>query len=223
MLRKGRIFLDAKWREQLEQHRNQRREDIIQGAQQLFLERGLSSVTLKDIVTFCGISKVTLYKYFRSLDEIIFEVQINVINAFGRIAFRSSDGNNGYEKIRHLLKNIITASEQHVDLVRFIAMFDNLYTENYVNEELGDRYISFLRSGKHPYYALLEEGVSDGSIRNDIDLYILTYTLSNVVSATLQRTIIRSKVLQLEGVEPGSILHHMLDMALTYLKPQGNQ
>lgn len=215
--------MDPKWREQLEQHRNKRREDIIQVAQQLFLERGLSSVTLKDVVEFCGISKVTLYKYFRSLDEIIFEVQINVISDFWRVVtLHSPEGSSGHAKIRLLLEHMINASEQHASLVRFIAMFDAFYRENYVNAELESRYISFLRNGTHPFYALLEEGIADGSVRGDIDINVLTFTLSNVVTATLQRMIVRGKVLHLDqGVEPASILQHMTDMALTYLKPQG--
>ncbi|MGX4584535.1 TetR/AcrR family transcriptional regulator [Paenibacillus chitinolyticus] len=216
--------MDPRWKEQLEQHRNKRREDIIQGAQQLFVERGLSAVTLKDVVEFCGISKVTLYKYFRSLDEIVFEVQMNVLIAFwDAVNLISPEGNNGFEKIRHLLEHMISASKQHANYVRFIAMFDTLYQENYVNAELEGRYISFLRSGTHPFYALLEEGIRDGSIRSDIDIHILTFTLSNVVIATLQRMIVRGKVLHLDqGVEPAAILELMLDMALMYLKPQGN-
>ncbi|WP_409340599.1 TetR/AcrR family transcriptional regulator [Paenibacillus sp. MBLB4367] len=215
--------MDPKWKEQLEQHRNKRREDIIQGAQQLFVERGLSAVTLKDIVEFCGISKVTLYKYFRSLDDIIFEVQINILRAFWQdVNLLSPKGNNAFEKVRHLLVHMISASEQHANYVRFIAMFDAFYRENYANAELEERYISFLRSGTHPFYALLDEGISDRSIRSDIDIHILTFTLSNVVNATLQRMIVRGKVLHLDqGVEPASVLEHMTDMVLTYLKPQG--
>lgn len=225
MIQGGRIFVDPRWKEQLEQHRNKRREDIIQGAQQLFLERGLSSVTLKDIVEFCGISKVTLYKYFRSFGEIVFEVQINVLSAFGQaVAFNSPEGDNGFEKVRHMLEHMISASEQHANSIRFIAMFDAFYQENYANEELERRYISFLRSDTHPIYALLEEGYRDGSIRSDIDIHILTFTLSNIVMATLQRMVVRGKLLLLDQkVEPAFILNHMMDMALTYLKPQGKQ
>jgi AcrR family transcriptional regulator len=217
--------VDPKWREQLEQHRNKRREDIIQGAQQLFLERGLSSVTLKDVVDFCGISKVTLYKYFRSLDEIIFEVQINVLSAFWRVVtLHYPEGASGYEKFRQLLEHMISASEQHASYVRFIAMFDAFYRESYVNAELENRYISFLRGDTHPFYALLDEGITDGSIRSDIDINVLTFTLSNVVIATLQRMTVRGKLLHLDqGVEPAFILQHMMDMVLTYLKPQGQQ
>ncbi|MCM3271069.1 TetR/AcrR family transcriptional regulator [Paenibacillus elgii] len=216
--------MDPRWKEQLEQHRNKRREDIIQGAQQLFLEQGLSLVTLKDVAEFCGISKVTLYKYFKSLDEIIFEVQINVLSAFGRVAYHSPSGDNGFEKMRRMLEHMISVSEHNAGSVRFIAMFDAFYRENYVNEELESRYISFLRRNTHPFYAILEEGISDGSVRSDIDINVLTFTLSNVVVASLQRMIVRGKLLHLDqGVEPAVILKQMTDMALTYIKPQGKQ
>lgn len=116
---------------------------------------------------------------------------------------------------------MIGTSKQYASYVRFIAMFDTKYHENYADEFLEGRFISFMRSRTHPYYELLEEGIRDGSIRSDIEVQILTFTLSNVVMATLQRMILRGKVLHLDqGVEPDVVLDHMLDMALTFLKPQ---
>jgi hypothetical protein len=119
---------------------------------------------------------------------------------------------------------MISVSKQHASLVRFIAMFDAFYQENYVNTELETRYISFLRTDPHPFYTILKDGISDGSIRDDIEINILTFTLSNVVMAALQRMTIRGTVLRLDqGVEPAVILEHMVDMAVTYLKPQAKQ
>ncbi|MCU6707760.1 TetR/AcrR family transcriptional regulator [Paenibacillus sp. J5C_2022] len=212
--------MNAKWKEQLEQHRSQRREDIISSAQDLLLERGLSAVTLKDIVEHCGISKVTLYKYFRSYEEIIFEVQMNVLRTWMEGIYRvAAKGGSGLEKLRSLLEHMVSHSEQNPNAIRFIAIFDAYYRDNYPTAELEQRYRSFLKGGPHPFFALLQQGVDDGSIRSDIDLNELTYTLSNIVIATLQRMILRGQLLkQDQGVEPSAILEHMVAMVLTYVK-----
>jgi AcrR family transcriptional regulator len=213
--------MNKEWQDQIIHHRNKRREGIIQSAQQLFLERGLSAVTLNDIVKTCGISKVTLYKYFRSLDEIIFEVQMNVLSELGaEIISTPLHGNNGWEKLDHLLHLMIEYTERKPENMRFIAFFDFNYYDQYPTPELEKEYIRFLRSSKSIYITLLEEGIQDGSIRNDLEIKLLNFTISNIVSATLQRMTVRGKVLQLDqGIEPRLILKQMVNMVMTYLKP----
>ncbi|OBZ19294.1 hypothetical protein A8L34_07215 [Bacillus sp. FJAT-27264] len=212
--------MEPKWKEQLELHRNQRREDIIQHAKQLFLEHGLTTVTLKDIVEACGISKVTLYKYFRSLDEIIFEVEIEILSAWlEKVNQATHQGNSGYEKLQFLLEEQILDSKGSKDAIRFIAMFDTLYQEEYPTPELENRYRSFLRGVPHPFLSSLQEGVNDGSIRQDIDVKAMGYTISNVVNATKQRMMLRGKLLhQDQDTDPAIVMRHMVDMILAYVK-----
>ncbi|WP_042164530.1 TetR/AcrR family transcriptional regulator [Paenibacillus gorillae] len=212
--------METKWKEQLEQHRNQRREDIKEVAKRLFIERGLTSVTLKDVVEACGISKVTLYKYFRSLEEIIFEVEIDILSAWViRMEQTTLQGKNGYEKLQFLLEETVRGSLDNADTIKFIAMFDMLYQENYPTPELESRYRTFLRSVPHPFLMLLQEGVEDGSIRKDIDVKVLGYTLSNVVNATEQRMTLRGKLLHLDQtIDPAIVLDQMVHMILAYVK-----
>ncbi len=207
------------WQEQLEQHRNTQRENIIQTAKELFIAHGLFKVTIKDIVEACGISKVTLYKYFRSLDEIIFEVEIEVMRAgIERVNQIVHQGNCGYEKLQSLLEQIIDP-KNNTDTIRFFAMFDMRYQEEYPTPELENRFRSFLRSVPHPFLSLLHEGVADGSIRQDMDVKSMGYTISNIVTATNQRMMLRGKLLQLDqGVDPDIVLKEMVKMILAYVK-----
>jgi len=52
----------------------QKRQLILQTARQIFVEKGFKSVTMKDIVEACGISRGGLYLYFGSTKEIFLEV-----------------------------------------------------------------------------------------------------------------------------------------------------
>ncbi|WMT41328.1 TetR/AcrR family transcriptional regulator [Paenibacillus sp. D2_2] len=212
--------MEPKWKEQLEQHRHNRRNDIIQTAKELFIAHGLSSVTLKDIVESCGISKVTLYKYFRSLEEIIFEVEIDLLSTFGeQVARIAHQGSNGYEKLQSLLEEQIIVSKQSMDIIRFIAMFDTLYQEEYPTPELERKFRTFLRSGQHPFLSILEEGVADGSMRQDLDVKAVGYTISNIVNATLQRMMLRGKLLHLDqDIDPAIVLRNMVDMILAFVR-----
>lgn len=52
----------------------QKKKHILEGARRVFAERGFRSVTMKDIVDACGISRGGLYLYFDSTEQILLEV-----------------------------------------------------------------------------------------------------------------------------------------------------
>ncbi len=52
----------------------QKRKYIIEKARQVFIEKGFRSVTMKDIIEACDISRGGLYLYFPSTQEIFLEV-----------------------------------------------------------------------------------------------------------------------------------------------------
>ena len=53
---------------------DKKREMIITKAKQVFIRKGFASVTMKDIVDECGISRGGVYLYFNSVDEIFIQV-----------------------------------------------------------------------------------------------------------------------------------------------------
>ena len=52
----------------------QKKKYIVETAREVFTEKGYKSVTMKDIVDACGISRGGLYLYFSSTDELFMEV-----------------------------------------------------------------------------------------------------------------------------------------------------
>lgn len=52
----------------------QKRKYILDTARKVFMEKGYKSVTMKDIVEACGISRGGLYLYFDSTEQILLEI-----------------------------------------------------------------------------------------------------------------------------------------------------
>ncbi len=52
----------------------QKRKYILDTAKKVFVDKGYKSVTMKDIVEACGISRGGLYLYFSSTDQILLEI-----------------------------------------------------------------------------------------------------------------------------------------------------
>lgn len=60
-----------------EEQRNAKRDMIIEKAREVFCRKGFLSVTMKDIVEACGISRGGLYLYFSSVEELFQAVITN--------------------------------------------------------------------------------------------------------------------------------------------------
>lgn len=108
-----------------------RQNQILSKARGLFLQRGIDSVKMIDIADACGISRQTLYKYFESIDAVIFAVQERVICRFSLRDERDLEG-----ALRHLFDYYQKNREDFF----FISMFDVYVHTHKIDKALITRY-----------------------------------------------------------------------------------
>jgi AcrR family transcriptional regulator len=65
------------------------RERILAGALRLFVERGLSQTTTRDIAQAAGIAEGTIYRHFGSKDDLAWEIFATNFAAFARVLERA--------------------------------------------------------------------------------------------------------------------------------------
>ena len=107
------------------------REKIIQGASKLIIEKGVANTSLADIAERVGISKGTLYYYYRSKGELVFDISERHMEYVSRKIFNwideSGPGLTAWEIIRLFFKTIISSETKghiHVYLIQE-ALADN--------------------------------------------------------------------------------------------------
>lgn len=77
----------------------EKRELILEHAKNVFIRKGFSQVTMKDIIEECNISRGGIYLYFSSIDEVFVEV-VNRRNQFKIQEIKNLiEKNNNFEKI----------------------------------------------------------------------------------------------------------------------------
>lgn len=59
---------------------NNRKEQVINKAHQLFIDKGFQATSIQDILDYSGISKGTFYNYFSSKNELLIAIFKNVFN-----------------------------------------------------------------------------------------------------------------------------------------------
>jgi AcrR family transcriptional regulator len=90
--------------EDKERERAQKKEAVLREAARLFCEQGYSETQMSDVASQLGVSKPTIYYYFKNKEDVLvecFEVGFNLIEA----ALRKVDktAKNGADRLRNVL------------------------------------------------------------------------------------------------------------------------
>ncbi|HKM01539.1 MAG TPA: TetR/AcrR family transcriptional regulator [Sedimentibacter sp.] len=112
--------------------REDRRNQILNSALEVFVEKGYNGTTTQDIAKSSNVSEVTLFRYFSSKQEIYMEAIEPIIITTLEDSIDATKDLNPKEKLRNIIIERIRLISKYHKVVRLILM------ENQVNPELGD-------------------------------------------------------------------------------------
>ena len=182
------------------------REKILKGTIQVFNKKGLK-LTMDDVAEELKISKKTIYKEFKSKDE-IFDSMVDYV--FDNIKAREqeileSEEYSTLDKIR-LLLSAMPASYRNINFQELYPLSDK-YPKVY--KKLQRR----LETGWEPTFRLLEQGKEEGLIRQDADFKIFKI----MMEATLER-FFQQDVMKGSGTKYNDYLNEVVDILLNGIK-----
>ncbi|OHV29687.1 hypothetical protein CC117_28845 [Parafrankia colletiae] len=137
-----------------------RRNDLLDAAEEAFLERGIGATTVDEVVARAGVAKGTFYLYFRSRDELIAAVQRRFGEAFSaQLADAIAKADSWTEKIdsavRACFHDFTHAKDLHDALFASVTKTEN--------DEFVDTFADLVRTIRE----LLAAGVEAGAYRVD--------------------------------------------------------
>ncbi|KJR97461.1 MAG: hypothetical protein VR65_24125 [Desulfobulbaceae bacterium BRH_c16a] len=135
----------------------ERREEIIEAASELFLVKGYDRTTMKDVMGQLQIAKGTIYHYFKSkeelLDAVLDSLVASLVRQMQEILDRSQG--NALERLRYLILNSAAADSHDQE------MLDNLHRPG--NAGMHIRLLAKLISLQAPLYGkLIRQGCDEG-------------------------------------------------------------
>ncbi|MCW3790133.1 TetR/AcrR family transcriptional regulator [Paenibacillus sp. LS1] len=172
--------------------RNKNRDDLIEAGKELFLKYGLLQVKIKDVCTKAELSRVTFYKHFQSMDELLLAIQMQLIEHLTDEVSRTSiEDMNGREQLTVMLNAWVVFAQEHPDYIRFIQLFDINYEMYDFSPELREQYDKFNQNGKEKHFLMgaLSQGVADGSIKNPSPPLDLAQFIFTTMMGMLQRVV----------------------------------
>jgi len=154
------------------------RERIIENASALFFQKGVKSMTMSDIANELGISKRTLYEVFRDKEDLL-ENCINTHIAKADKAVHELAENS--EDVIDALMRIYARSLDEMRMINTSAMYDlkKYHSRLYKKVEQNQR------DSASVFLPLLEKGVKQGLIRNDINFEIILWLVKSQFKAVM--------------------------------------
>ena len=138
--------------------REQNIEKVLETAQNLFLENGVADTSINSIAEHCGLSPMSIYRYFKTKDFLAARVWQMSMNMFYEQYYMPA-----YRKESSGLTNGNEIDEK---------------------EHKDENWKGFFQEIPIPLLKALSEGKEDGSVRSDVNIYEVYQVFTNVYTGT---------------------------------------
>ncbi|PJI08652.1 MULTISPECIES: TetR/AcrR family transcriptional regulator [Clostridium] len=206
------------WHEKV---RNRNREEIIEAGKKLFLKYNFIDVNIKDVCSEANVSRVTFYKYFKSIDELVFEVQMNILrNMVHCIMSSIKKESNGKEMIQDMLYAWINFAKDYKAEMKFIFLFDFYYSSHDLNEELKSKYENFIfeDNSSNFFNEAINKGIVDKSLKSDLDPIKVGCSIFQILMGVLQRMTYTNLPVKHNAVTDEDIAKSVVDMIINSIR-----
>jgi len=179
---------DSQSRKTYHRHRENQRERILDAAEELFLEHGIDTVTLGQISRSARISRMTLYEYFPDKAEIAWAIFQKIIDDASQATAPevAALSGSGYERLARYIEMRIKNFFENTREFRYIALFNYLYAREGSPQRMRGMLEQALSTASNTE-RMLRDGISDGSIRPDIQPGLTAAALGNLMAGITSR------------------------------------
>lgn len=176
-----------------------RREAMIQTAFQLFCERGIEAVSMREIAKKAHVADNTIYRYFDNKETLVLETFVKLWNNIMQRVDRSAEGVpnynelSGYEQIQIWLDAFRCLYETNQDFIIF-SYEAKLYLLRHNVRLDNPQQDNLMHSFRGSCIAALDKGKADGSIPVNEDSTDLFYALWGAIRGYIVKIVIYERL-----------------------------
>ncbi len=168
--------------ERKEKEKEIRKKDIIDAAERVFFTKGYNNATMDDVAKEAEYSKRTVYVYFKSKEQIYFEIMIRGYRILIKLLKADQTKDKTHTAIEILTQMALTLyrfSDDYSKYFEAIMEYENSTLDfqktisDHSKEEcyaLGEKTLGYLMD-------VLEKGIAEGSVYSDLNIEKTALTL----------------------------------------------
>lgn len=150
--------------------KEERREQILESALTVFIEKGYNGSTTVDIAKEADISEVTLFRYFDSKKQIFMDAIEPILITSLKKSLELSKDLEPMKQLEYILKNRIKFISEHHEVIKLILM------ESQINPEIAD--FDFINQ----ITSLLKVSIIEAGIELQDDDFSLRLLMGSILS-----------------------------------------
>jgi AcrR family transcriptional regulator len=205
--------------ERKEREKQQRREDIIRAAQQVFFSRGFNEATMDDIAEQAELSKGTLYLYFKSKEDLHTEVahKATAMLTSAMDGIEKMEG-NAIEKLIAMGRATIRFSQQYPDHMKSIIFLEGFELQQVSFSPSEFREVIYKESPVGMVVKIIEHGVREKIIRNDIPPPVIAHTLWMQMISVMRFVNDRSAMFEMLELSPSALYESHFEVVINGIR-----
>lgn len=191
---------------------------ILNASIDCFLEEGIDKTSVNDISLRSGLTQMSIYRYFGNKQAIAVAVANQLLQKYlaehrQRCDQAKVDHETGFDEFSRIVRAYIDTFEAHPEYIRFLQEMTAYSQREELSDQLDYMHFAFLDSPLNkPANDALKRGLSDGSVRQGIDVARVSQTLTNLLTGGVNYRILIDESTQID------ILRHTAEMIIYYIK-----
>ncbi len=173
--------------ERKEREKRQRKEAIIDAAEQIFFKQGIENSSMDEIAQLAELSKGTVYSYFKSKEELYSTIVLRgFIILKKKLKESALPQESGYQNVKAISEAYIKFSYEHTGYFDAILYYQN---DLFHSRKREPSQVESLEGGNAVIGVLvhaIQKGKADGSITPDLQEVETAFVLWSQITGLLQ-------------------------------------
>ncbi len=160
---------------------SRRRDEILQVAASLFAAKGYEETTIREIGDAAGILSGSLYHHFQTKEEMLHELLQGFVQMIPEYKVIVDKGGTPKDTICDMIELGLRTVVSNPNIVAI-----TVHERKYLARHPAFAYVEAAwRDISKIWYGVLERGVAEGTIRDDLDLHLVLRMINDLVAAAV--------------------------------------
>ena len=166
-----------------------KRESILQAAIEVFGHGSFKNSSISEIAKRANVAEGTIYQYFKNKEDLFFSIPVEKTVEFCEELDLHLQGITGaFNKIRKFIWYYLYFFKTNPGYGR-ILMLEMRVTRSFVKTKT----YNFLRKSTSRILEIIREGQDDGTIRKDVNIYVLRQLILGVLEHIVTRWLLKGE------------------------------
>ncbi|SFA87394.1 MULTISPECIES: TetR/AcrR family transcriptional regulator [unclassified Bacillus (in: firmicutes)] len=174
-----------------DEYKEKKKREILDSALACFAKKGFQAATIDDIVAHSGISKGSIYNYFKSKDEIYLSLMVdNTTETNQRLLEEISKYSTAVEKIRYLFGTYLDfepfAEKNKANVL--------VHYEFKLHSSRSEELLAYLKKRRQQYFIdlvadIIEDGQSKGDVKKELNARLYAEMFWSILDGVTLQTV----------------------------------